>query len=114
MSRLRAFIDAVFRPRKQDVTPQWIASMEGFNVGEVVQHKLDDASRLVILFFYQDQYGGAAWCARSATPDDEAEYRTAELRSLIPPSPCPHCGLFGNHLSSCEYEKFKALAENSK
>lgn len=24
--------------------------------------------------------------------------------------PCPHCGLFGNHLSSCEYEKFKAAA----
>lgn len=22
--------------------------------------------------------------------------------------PCPHCGLFGNHLSSCEYEKFAA------
>jgi hypothetical protein len=29
------------------------------------------------------------------------EGRPADIRTA-----CPHCGLFGNHLASCEYEKF--------
>ncbi len=29
-------------------------------------------------------------------------------------TPCPHCGLFGNHLSSCEYEKFAALRQGTE
>lgn len=32
-------------------------------------------------------------------------------KEIVVVAPCPHCGLFGNHLDSCEYEKFKAIAD---
>lgn len=38
-----------------------------------------------------------------------AARRAVNLASLMA-TPCPHCGLFGNHLSSCEYERFKAAS----
>jgi hypothetical protein len=67
-------------------TPTPLTSLDGFRLGQIVQHKIDGV-RAVIVGFDTDALGPIAVGAFSSKPGDQADFYLAEIEAASGPVP---------------------------